>query len=62
MISILRQNPSAEALYRLVPYLSHGLYMGFGPKNRCGLRFRFLAKSMWLKYGFWKNGVAMWLK
>ena len=33
-----------KSYYRLVPYLSHSSY---------------LENSMWLKYGFWKNGVAM---
>ena len=30
-------------------------------KNSRVLRFSFLEKSMRLKYGFWKNGAAMWL-
>ena len=57
MISILRQNPSAEALYRLVPYLSHGLY-GFWAKTGVAYVSHFWQKACGLNKVFWKNGVA----
>ena len=58
MISILHQNPSEEALYRLVPYFSHGLYMGFGPKNRCRLLYVSHLKACGLNMVF---GKTVWL-
>ena len=48
----LHLHASQTIIYRLVPYLSHGLYLGgFRSKYRCDLRFCFSAKSMRFKYG-----------
>ena len=49
---------------RLVPYLSHGLYIDFGPESQYGLHFCFFGlkerNEVWLIFGFWKESVAMW--
>ena len=36
--------------------------MGFRTKISCGLRFSFLEESMRLNYGFWKNGLTIWIR